>query len=84
MGKPAPFKRPSIDLGGPKRKWQDIEAQYLEPRDLVREYGPVKTVKSYVLQDPLNYITEISFVGGDTVKFYSTDKLHAFAEVSNG
>ena len=37
----APFQRPSIDLGAPKREWREISASSLRDGDVVRGLGLV-------------------------------------------
>jgi hypothetical protein len=80
-----PFSRPSINLGGPKREWKYIEAQYVEVGDLVGDRGKVGNVETYLgYMDPANlYETIISTPKGVFV-FKATDVLYVFAEVSNG
>lgn len=44
---PAPkrqFSRPSIDLGGPKKDWQEVEVATLSKGDVVRGHGAVEVI----------------------------------------
>lgn len=42
--RPAPHQRPSIDLGSPRKVWQEIQAQHVEVEDLVVDMGTVRKV----------------------------------------
>ena len=47
--KPTPFQRPRIDLDGGNREWRKVEAQFVQPGDIVPGIGVVSTVDEKVL-----------------------------------
>jgi hypothetical protein len=48
MGKPKPFSRPSISLGGgEKKEWREVNVYSLKPGDIVRGFGAVEQVSDY-------------------------------------
>lgn len=47
---PKPFERPRIDLdAGGKREWRKVEAQFVQPGDVLPGIGVVSTVDEKVL-----------------------------------
>lgn len=78
MGKPKPFSRPSINLGGgPKKDWQEVEVQALVRGDNVRGYGTIEWVGWNDFGDAVT----ILWVNGKSTVFAPFDKVTAFTAV---
>jgi hypothetical protein len=76
-GKPKPFSRPSIDLGsGPKKEWQEVEVQALQPGDTVRGFGAVVKIDT-----DESLVTSIDWANGRTSIFDARDVVTAFTAI---
>lgn len=51
---PAPFKRPSIDLGAPSKAWRTVHTSTLQEGDIVPDCGAVVAVETQY-RDPAGY-----------------------------
>lgn len=75
MSTPAPFNRPSINLGGHARDWQEVTADKLSPGDTVRGFGTINSVGT-----GLDAIY-INWSNGTTSVFVTEDVVTAFTAV---
>jgi hypothetical protein len=83
-----PFSRPSIDLGKVTRKWQDVEAQYLDIGDLIPDYGKIQQFKIFYHEEDKQWYAIATFREDAEAhiryRWKATEIVHAFTEVSNG
>lgn len=75
---PAPkrqFSRPSINLGGPKKDWQEVEVQKLSIGDNVRGWGVVENIAVNDFGDTITVTwkngTQSLLVPGDVVTAFT-------------
>lgn len=78
---PKPFKRPSIDLGGPKKEWREIDVWWVREGDIVRDLG---MVASTTIGGDSATEVRLSFLSGNRVWFGAEEKVIAFVEVDRG
>jgi len=78
MGKPKPFSRPSINLGGgPKKDWQEVEVQVLVRGDTVRGFGTI----DWIDIDQEVSMVAVTWQNGTMSLFDPTDVVTAFTAV---
>lgn len=90
MSKPAPFKRPSIDLGRHGRSWKLVEAKTLQVQDIIRDRGVVTSVDTYEdavlnLSNGESYRIEevhVHYISGQTDSFDTDELVYAFVRPS--
>lgn len=77
MGKPKPFKRPSISLADPalSREWQALRGDEVEEGDIVADWGLVTRVDRYT-NDCL-----ITFLSDSVLPIANATRLRVFAKV---
>lgn len=76
MSKPAPFKRPSIDMNRSGRTWQHVKAAQLRQGDVVQDRGLISMATHPEDYDGLDTIIE--FVNGDIEWFEPDEVVYAF------
>lgn len=74
-----PFSRPSVNLGGAKKEWREVEARTLLVGDLVMSLGLITSV---VAEDPANFddIVQVLFLSGERKVYHGTEKVNAFVQ----
>lgn len=78
MSKPAPFKRPSIDMNRSGRTWQCVKANQLTKDDVVADRGLVSTVhKFHNVQTSVDCI-DVYYINGEIDTFCVHDTVYAF------
>jgi hypothetical protein len=78
-GKPKnQFSRPSIDLGGAKKAWQELAAQDIEVGDLIKPYG---LVTDFGMMDFKDRWVSFQMASGDHVRLGFSDVVEVFAKV---
>jgi len=82
MGLPKPFQRPSINLGGgPKKDWQEVEAQRVSAGDIVRGWGLVTDIRP-AEDSTTDRFLDIYFKSDEhPVTFVKTETVTAFTAV---
>ena len=75
MSKPAPFQRPSIDLGRHGRSWQEVPVSSLNLQDIVANFGQVVRITPHEAEKDVVYLT---FFGGKFGMFNNFDVVLAF------
>lgn len=78
MSKPAPFKRPSIDMNRSGRTWQHVKAAQLVKDDVVAERGLV--LWAWPFHDDSAGVHEIhvKFFNGDLDSYDTDEIVYAF------
>lgn len=76
MSKPAPFKRPSINMNRSGRTWQRVKAIHLRQGDVVQDKGLISTITQ-----PEDYDgpeTIVHYVNGNIEWLEPDDRVFAF------
>lgn len=79
--KPAPFKRPTIDVGRHGRAWVDVKADKIHIGDIIADFGLVANVTHIAYNyNTSNYenTVELTNIAGTVKEFLSDDVLKAF------
>lgn len=78
--KPAPFKRPSIDLSAPKKEWREIYVNDVREEDIVQGHNRGLVEEVSFFQDTAT----ISYANGRDEILKIDDRVTAFTRVANG
>lgn len=73
---PKPFKRPSIDLGGPHKAWKNIPVTDVRVGDIVSDVGLVQG--TFTVTSPA--VTTLTNVYGEQTLFSNSAVVFAFTE----
>lgn len=75
-----PFSRPSVDLGGAKKEWREVEARTLLVGDLVMGLGLITRVAA---EDPASFddIVQVIFLSGERKVYHGAEKVNAFVQI---
>lgn len=80
---PAPYKRPSISIGGgvqKKREWKFVTALDVREGDIIADLGLVHEINYIRLQDPVQiYVSILAGEHKTPIKFEAGETLQAFA-----
>lgn len=83
MGKPAPFKRPSIDLGRHGRSWRTADAGSLVRGDIVKDRGLVASTHKFHNTETSVDCIDVYYVNDEIDTFCIFDTVCAFVRGSS-
>lgn len=78
MSKPAPFKRPSIDMNRAGRTWQHVKAEQLTKGDVVADRGLVLWAWPFHEDSAGIHEIHVQFFNGDLDNYDTDEIVYAF------